>query len=88
MKIITTDGRIIDMTGQGEGYVHTQNSPASTWTVSHSLGYRPEVQILRLFEAPESPIGYRIIGAQVTHLDENELQVDFNSNIAGLAVCV
>lgn len=27
------------------GFVHTQASPATTWTVNHNLGYKPEVQV-------------------------------------------
>jgi hypothetical protein len=27
------------------GYVHTQGSAATTWTINHNLGYKPVVQV-------------------------------------------
>jgi len=29
----------------GLGFVHTQASPASTWTINHNLGYKPLCQV-------------------------------------------
>lgn len=32
--------------GGGSAYAHTQSSPATTWTVTHGLGYRPAVMVV------------------------------------------
>ena len=29
--------------GGGAAYVHTQSTPATTWTINHNLGFRPTV---------------------------------------------
>lgn len=60
-------------------YVHTQASPASTWNVTHGLGYRPSVELL--------DAGLSEIDGQVVHLSVNQLQVFFNTPTAGEARC-
>jgi hypothetical protein len=40
-------GTPIDLVGNTElGYVHTQTVPLSTWTVSHNLGFIPNVTVV------------------------------------------
>jgi len=63
----------------GDSYEHTQNSPVSTWVVSHNLGRRPNVSIV-------NSVGDRVHG-KVVYSDANKLEIRFNSNLAGYAEC-
>jgi hypothetical protein len=65
--------------GGSAAYIHTQATPASTWNVAHGLGYRPSVELL--------DAGLSEIDGQVVHLSVNQLQVFFNTPIAGEARC-
>jgi hypothetical protein len=43
---VTTAGPQGPGGGAGAAYVHTQASPATTWTINHNLGFRPSVELL------------------------------------------
>ena len=58
-------------------YVHTQASPASSWTINHNLGRRPFVSVLSS--------GGVEVEALVTHLNANQARVDFVTAYAGTA---
>ncbi len=65
--------------GSASAYLHDQATPASTWNVTHGLGYRPAVELL--------DAGGSEIDAQVVHLNVNQLQVFLSTPIAGQARC-
>ncbi len=65
--------------GGSAAYVHTQASPATTWSVNHGLGYRPSVELL--------DAGGSEIDAAVTHPNVNQTTVSFNTATAGTARC-
>lgn len=61
-------------------HVHTQSSPATSWTVNHNLGRRPCVAILST--------GGVEVDAAVTHVSSNQLTIEFVAAFAGQAVCI
>lgn len=61
----------------GAGYVHTQASAATTWTIAHNLGFYPDVSAFNT--------GNVEIAGQVIHLSTNVTQITFNSPQAGTA---
>jgi hypothetical protein len=58
-------------------YVHTQSTPATTWTINHNLGYRPSVELLNS--------GMQEIDAEIAHPSVNQVVVTLNPATAGLA---
>lgn len=63
--------------GVGGSYVHTQMVADNTWSITHSLGFRPQVST---FDTSDDEIE-----GEVTHIDVNSLTVDFNTNVSGVA---
>lgn len=72
-------GTIIIHDGADMYYEHVQSSPASTWTISHNLGVRPNIQVLDSAD--------EIILAEVDHTNVNVAVVLFPSPQTGKAVC-
>jgi hypothetical protein len=71
--------------GSGEaadlaGYVHTQASPATVWTINHNLGRKPIVTLL-------STGGVEFDG-QLTHVSINQAVINLSSAVAGTARCL
>lgn len=60
-----------------QGYVHTQSTPATTWTMPHNLGYKPIVELLNA--------GSQEVDADVVHLSQNVTVAYFTTSIAGSA---
>lgn len=58
-------------------YTHRQATPATTWTVIHNLGFRPNVAIV-------DSAGTEVIG-DVDYLDDNTVQLHFSVPFAGEA---
>jgi hypothetical protein len=58
-------------------YVHTQSTPATTWTINHNLGRYPSVE---LFNS-----GMQEIDAEIAHPSVNQTVVTLNPATAGLA---
>ena len=63
--------------GAGAAYVHTQASPATTWTINHNLGFRPSVELL--------DSGSQEIDGAIAHPTVNQTVVTLNPATAGLA---
>lgn len=61
----------------GTSYVHTQSSPAATWTVSHGLNRYPSVAIL----IDSSP--GELVYTDVSYPDSNTIVVEFPSPETG-----
>lgn len=61
-------------------YVHTQTSPASTWTITHNLGCKPQFDLVlevngqNLKAYPEGAV----------HTDDNTLTLTFSTNRTGV----
>jgi hypothetical protein len=58
-------------------YVHVQSSPQATWTVVHSLGYRPGVSVVDSAD--------NLVIGNITYVDDNQLTIAFSSAFAGRA---
>jgi hypothetical protein len=58
-------------------YLHTQNVPATVWTINHNLGLRPAVSII--------DTGGNEVEAEVSHTSTNQLVIRFAIPLAGLA---
>ena len=65
--------------GPSGGYTHVQGVAATTWTITHNLGYRPAVQAF-------GPGGLLTLGT-LTHLDVNTCTLQFLVPLAGTARC-
>ena len=63
--------------GGAAAYVHTQASPATTWTINHNLGFRPTVELL--------DSGSQEIDGAIAHPSVNQTVVTLNPATAGLA---
>jgi hypothetical protein len=63
--------------GPSLAYVHTQNTPASAWTINHNLGIFPQVSIIE--------IGGANVEGEVIYLNNNSLTVSFTVAISGTA---
>jgi hypothetical protein len=66
-----------DPGGSGGGYVYQQSTPATTWTINHSLGYRPSVELL--------DSGSQEIDGAVSHPTVNQTVITLSPATAGLA---
>jgi hypothetical protein len=60
-----------------QGYVHTQTTAASTWTINHNLGYYPIVEI---FDS-----GRQEIDADVSHPSTNQTVIVVLLPLTGFA---
>ena len=72
----TVQGAIEEVRAKSK-YVHTQVSPATTWTVAHNLKFFPNVAIV------DSALSH--VMGEVTYTDENNLTVSFTSAFSGKA---
>lgn len=73
----TTEGPQGPAGAAAQGYVHTQSTSSSTWTINHNLGYYPTVEI---FDS-----GRQKIDADVAHPSANQTAIVFSVSIAGFA---
>jgi len=63
--------------GSSTGYVHNQATAATTWIVTHNLGYYPNVTVL-------DTVGNTVEG-DITHLSVTQLRIIFSAAITGKA---
>lgn len=61
----------------GAGFIFTQPTPSSTWTINHNLGFNPAVELLT--------VGGVEFEAQVTHINTNQTVVNIAIPMAGSA---
>lgn len=65
-------------TGSSE-FEFTQSTPASTWTVNHNLGFRPDVSI--------TSTGGLTVTAEVNHVNSMQLLIIFDIPFSGYVRC-
>jgi hypothetical protein len=63
--------------GAGAGFVFTQPSSASTWTINHNLGFKPSVDVY--------DSGSQQIQAEVSHASVNQTVILLTAPTAGFA---
>jgi len=56
-------------------HIHTQSSPASSWTITHTLGGKPSVMVVDTADT--------VVFGEVTYISNNEIRVDFTAAFAG-----
>jgi len=61
----------------GASYIHTQSVSASTWTISHNMGFFPSVSVV-------DNGGNMVIG-DVSYITENQVSISFSASFGGKA---
>lgn len=74
---VATDEMVFRRLDRFGGYEHTQNSPATDWTIAHNLGYRPVVEV--------RTSGGVVRQAGIQHLSENVVTISFLTAATGTA---
>lgn len=74
--VVYNNGRTPDV--DKVSYTHTQDVAATTWTVNHSLGWRPNINI---------EIAGAVIDTEWVHIDDNTIEVRFTSSYSGKVYC-
>jgi len=74
-NVTVTTGSIAQ--GATKRYVHSQGSASSTWTISHSLGGRPQVTIV-------DSAGTVVYG-EIQYLSNTEIRILFSAAFSGYA---
>ena len=59
------------------GYVHVQGTPATVWTVTHDLGFHPNVTVV---DSADS-----VVEGEVTYTGDNSLTITFSAGFSGKA---
>ena len=62
-------------------HMHTQSTPASTWTITHNSGYKPVVSVLVMENGQLTPI----LPLSIEHTTDNVVVITFSSNRTGEA---
>jgi len=65
------------VTTQELGYVHTQTMPSSVWTVSHGLGFIPNITVVDSFE--------RVVEGSYEYLNATTVRLTFDGSFSGKA---
>jgi len=65
---------VLPIAGQ---YVHTQSVSASTWTVTHNLGFFPAVSVI--------DSGGSVVEGDVSYISVNQVSIAFSSSFGGKA---
>ena len=58
-------------------YEHTQGATSASWTISHNLGFKPNVTVV--------DSGGSIVEGEITYTNSNSLTVSFQSAFSGYA---
>ena len=71
-------GTPVDLvTNQELGHVHTQTTPASVWTVSHNLGFVPNITVVDSFE--------EVVEGSYKYLNATTVRLTFDGAFSGKA---
>lgn len=77
-EVLKYDGtQWVDATDEGAGFVFTQSTALSTWTINHNLGHVPSVEVF--------DTGSQEIEADVSHPNVNTAVIVFTVPTAGFA---
>lgn len=75
---VATSSAVLPSTGGDvPAYVHTQTTPATTWSVAHNRGAFPSVEVIS--------VGGAEVVAEVQHISVNVTEVRFAVATAGTA---
>jgi hypothetical protein len=71
-------GTPVDLvTNQELGYVHTQTTPATVWTISHNLGFIPNITVVDSFE--------QVVEGSYEYLNATTVRLTFDGAFSGKA---
>jgi hypothetical protein len=71
-------GTPVDLVGANElGYVHTQSVPASTWTITHGLGFIPNITVV--------DSGGTVVEGSYNYPNNNSVILTFTGSFSGKA---
>lgn len=62
---------------KSDGYIFTQGTPSSSWTITHMLGKYPSVTIIDSAD--------RVVIGEIQYIDSNTLIVSFAAGFSGKA---
>jgi len=65
------------VTTQELGYVHTQTVPSNVWTISHNLGFIPNITVVDSFE--------RVVEGSYEYLNATTVRLTFDGSFSGKA---
>ena len=68
---------VAGLNGNNTTYVHTQSTPAATWTVNHGMEKYPSVEVL-------DSVGDQVFGG-IEYIDTNSVELTFSIAISGTA---
>ncbi len=71
-----TPGWGVESAAGGTFYSHHQGSASAHWVIPHNLGFKPNVQV-------EDSAHTNIEGGAITHVDANNLTIDFSAPFSG-----
>lgn len=71
-----------DVTGGADGYIHTQDAAASTWTIEHNGGTKNV--LVQFYDDTD----YQFFADNVRLVDDNSLQVTFSQPMTGKATLI
>ena len=58
-------------------YVHVQSTPASTWTITHPLDFRPNVTVI--------DSANEVVEGEITYLSADTILIEFSAGFSGTA---
>lgn len=70
---------IYSSAGAQSRYQHNQSVASDTWTINHNFGYYPDTEVFS--------VGGKKMLAEVLNISVNQVQVFFDAQVAGFAVC-
>lgn len=77
-KTVSGWGTPVDLvTNQELGYIHTQAIPNAVWTITHNLGFMPNITVVDSFE--------RVVEGSYVYLNEDTVQLTFDGAFSGKA---
>lgn len=76
-RIVLALGGSVSTNTATQRHVHTQNSPSTTWTITHALGGKPQVTVV--------DTGDNVVHGDVQYLSNTQIICSFSAAFAGLA---
>jgi hypothetical protein len=76
-RIVLALGGSIATNNLTRRHVHTQNTPSTTWTITHALGGKPQVTVV--------DTGDNVVHGDVQYLSSTQIVCSFSSAFSGFA---
>ena len=76
-RIVLALGGSISTGNLTRRHTHTQNSPSTTWTITHTLGGKPQVTVV--------DTGDNVVHGDVQYLSNTQIICSFSAPFSGLA---